>query len=106
MKFYPVSISGWGDTGAQETSTDKLQETLVPIVQSSNCTERMNQTEDVNEDLIVCAGGRGVGPCKVNHQRQSHLIDFMFYQGRQWRATYSSECEGWPRSCWDREQWR
>ena len=66
---YLLSISGWGDTGVQETSTDKLQETVVPIVQSSNCTERMNQAEDVNEDLIVCAGGAGSGgPCKVNHK--------------------------------------
>ena len=64
--FYLLSISGWGDTGVQETSTDKLQETVVPIVQSSNCTERMNQTEGVNEDLIVCAGGTASGgPCKV-----------------------------------------
>ena len=69
INFHPVSISGWGDTGIQETSTDKLQETVVPIVQSSICTERMNQTEGVNEDLIVCAGGaESGGPCKVNHK--------------------------------------
>ena len=62
-----VSISGWGNTGVNETSTDKLQETVVPIVQSSNCIERMNQTEGVNEDLIVCAGGaESGGPCQVN----------------------------------------
>ena len=68
-RFYLLSISGWGDTGVQETSTDKLQETVVPIVQSSNCINRMNQTEGVNEDLIVCAGGAGSGgPCKVNHK--------------------------------------
>ena len=31
--------------------------------------ERMNQTEGVNEDLIVCAGGaESGGPCKVNHK--------------------------------------
>ena len=64
-----LSISGWGATGVQDTSTDKLQETEVPIVQSSNCIERMNQTEGVNEDLIVCAGGAGSGgPCKVNQK--------------------------------------
>ena len=67
--YFFLSISGWGDTGVQETSTDKLQETVVPIVQSSNCINRMNQTEGVNEDLIVCAGGAGSGgPCKVNHK--------------------------------------
>ena len=68
-RFYLLSIAGWGDTGVQETSTDKLQETVVPIVQSSNCIERMNQPEGVNEDLIVCAGGaESGGPCKVNHK--------------------------------------
>ena len=66
--FYMLSISGWGDTGVQETSTDKLQETVVPIVQSIFCTERMNQTEGFDEDLIVCAGGpESGGPCKVSH---------------------------------------
>ena len=59
---YPVP--GWGDTGVQDTSTDKLQETVVPIVDPSSCGE------DVDEDLIVCAGGLGVGkgPCKVSLQ--------------------------------------
>ena len=69
-----LSIPGWGDTGVQETSTDKLQETVVPIVESSNCG-------DLDEDLIVCAGGVGVGPCKVSRQRQSHLIDFILNLG-------------------------
>ena len=57
-------FSGWGDTGVQDTSTDKLQETVVPIVDPSSCGE------DVDEDLIVCAGGLGVGkgPCKVSLQ--------------------------------------
>ena len=67
--FYLLSFSGWGDTGVQDTSTEKLQQSLVPIVQSSNCIERMNQTEGVNENLIVCAGGaESGGPCKVNHK--------------------------------------
>ena len=83
-RFYLLSISGWGDTGAQETSTDKLQETVVPIVESSNCG-------DLDEDLIVCAGGVGVGPCKVSRQRQSRLIDFILNQGRQWRATHNNK---------------
>ena len=70
--FCFLSISGWGATGVQETSTDKLQETEVPIVQSSICTERMN--EGVNEDLIVCAGGtESGGPCKVNKKKQKFL---------------------------------
>ena len=61
-QLYPVP--GWGDTGVQDTSTDKLQETVVPIVDPSSCGE------DVDEDLIVCAGGLGVGkgPCKVSLQ--------------------------------------
>ena len=65
IKFHPVSISGWGDTGVQDTSTDKLQETILPIVPSSNCIERMNETEGVDENLIVCGGGAAEGPCKV-----------------------------------------
>ena len=72
-----LSISGWGATGVQETSTDKLQETEVPIVRSSNCIERMNlvQAEGVNEDLIVCAGGaEGGGPCEVNHKIQVSIV--------------------------------
>ena len=64
--IYLVPISGWGDTGVQDTATDKLQETVVPIVQSSIC---MARTEGVIEDLIVCAGGaESGGPCKVNHK--------------------------------------
>ena len=64
-------FSGWGDTGVQDTSTDKLQETVVPIVDPSSCGE------DVDEDLIVCAGGLGTGPCKVSHQRHS-LISHVY----------------------------
>ena len=88
-----LSISGWGDTGVQETSTDKLQETVVPIVQSSNCMERMNQTEGVDENLIVCAGGASKGPCKVRYQTKIsfHLLHYASPQGRQWWATYSRE---------------
>ena len=108
INFYPVSISGWGDTGVQETSTDKLQETVVPIVQSSNCTEKMDQAEGVTEDQIICAGGAGAGPCKVSHQRQCHQFGIMFIPGRQWRTTYNSEHGGSPHSGWDRQQkaWR
>ena len=63
--FYLLSIPGWGDTGLQETSTDKLQETVVPIVETGKCGE------DVDGDLIICAGGLDTGPCKVTHQRHS-----------------------------------
>ena len=64
----PVSVPGWGHTGVQDTSTDKLQEAVIPIVQSSNCLDGMNQTEEVSEDLLLCAGGaESGGPCKVNH---------------------------------------
>ena len=64
-----VCISGWGDTGVQDTSTEKLQETVVRIVQSSNCTEKMNQTGSVDENQIVCAEVSAGGPCKVGHQQ-------------------------------------
>ena len=70
-QLYPVP--GWGDTGVQDTSTDKLQKTVVPIVESSNCLERMNQSEVVKEDLIVCAGGaESGGPCKVKHEQKQN----------------------------------
>ena len=69
------TISGWGDNGVQDTSTEKLQEAVVTIVQNSNCIERMNQTEDMDEDLIVCAGGAEMGPCKVLISNQN-IVDF------------------------------
>ena len=89
--FLPLSYSpGWGDTGLQETSTDKLQEAVVPIVQSSECTMRMNQTEGVNEDLIVCAGGdESGGPCKVNLKLTVCSFLNNLYLGRQWWATHN-----------------
>ena len=71
FKFKIFFFSGWGDTGVQETSTDKLQETVIPIVHSSTCTDRINQTEGVDEHLILCAGGGRSGPCKVNQHRKS-----------------------------------
>ena len=60
-------ISGWGETGVNDTSTEKLQETEVPIVRSSKCVKKMAEAdaEDADESLIVCAGGAGKGPCKV-----------------------------------------
>ena len=75
-------ISGWGDTGDQETSTDKLQETVLPIVQSSNCMEILDDKEGVDENLIVCAGGGTEGPCKVLHQILAiYSSCIMFVQG-------------------------
>ena len=60
-----VSILGWGYS-FEGTSPDKLQETIVPIVQTSYCLEGMNQTEGVDEHLIVCTeGGVSGGPCQV-----------------------------------------
>ena len=92
IKFHPSFFSGWGDTGVPETSTDKLQETVITIVQSSNCAERMNQNEGVNEDLIVCAGGaESEGPCKVNHKPKV-CIDLNDHNlGRQWRAAHNNK---------------
>ena len=106
--IYLLSISGWGDTGVEETSTEKLQKTVVPIVQSRDCTVRMNKTDGVNEDLIVCAGGAGTGPCKVSCPRQFHQIGIMFIPGRQWRTTNNSRRRRCPHSGWDHQQkaWR
>ena len=91
IQFHPSFILGWGDTGVQETSTDKLQETVVPIVQSSNCAVRMKQDEGVKEDLIVCAGGaESGGPCKVNHKPKD-CIDLNDHDlGRQWWTTHNN----------------
>ena len=61
-----VSVLGWGNSGVQ-FSTDELQETVVTIVPSSTCKERMSQPELVDKNLIVCAGGHNEGgPCKVS----------------------------------------
>ena len=57
-------VSGWGDTGVQETSTEKLQESEVQIVPSDICTQKMKST-DIDDNLVVCAGGNKKGPCKV-----------------------------------------
>ena len=92
IQFHPSFILGWGDTGVQETSTDKLQETVIPIVQSSNCAVRMKQDEGVNKDLIVCAGGaESGGPCKVNRKAKvfTDLNDHDL--GRQWWATHNNK---------------
>ena len=66
-----ISVSGWGNTGVQEFSTNNLQEPVVTIVSSSTCKEKMSQPELVDEELIVCAGGDNEGgPCKVSHQNK------------------------------------
>ena len=92
MKFHPYFILGWGDTGVTETSTDKLQETVVPIVLSSNCAARMKQDEGASEDLIVCAGGaESGGPCKVNHKPKVCIVLNDLNLGRQWRSNHSKK---------------
>ena len=60
-------ISGWGETGVNDASTEKLQETEVLIVQSSKCVEKIADAEGVDESLIVCTEGAGTrtGPCPV-----------------------------------------
>ena len=67
---YSVSITGWGDTGVEETSTDRLQEATVPIVPTNNCVERMklNPSKGVDETLILCVGSAEKGPCKVDRK--------------------------------------
>ena len=110
IKFHPNFILGWGHTGVQETSIDKLQEIVVPIVQTSNCTARMNQTEGVDENLIVCTGGAAKGPCKVRQQTKMsfHLLYYDASSlGRQWWTTHNSKGRS-PHSCWDHQQttWR
>ena len=60
--FRSDNCLGWGDSGLDQGSTDKLQETIVPIVPSSNCMENASFS---TQSLIVCAGGAGGGPCKV-----------------------------------------
>ena len=58
---------GWGKTTDAGISTETLQTAEVPIVEKSKCIERMNQEEleAGDENLLVCSGGTGVGPCKV-----------------------------------------
>ena len=72
-----MSRSGWGDTGAEETSTDKLQEALVPIVESSNCLD----SEGVDENLIVCTSSATKGPCKVSQTKYIQCYTLRLPQG-------------------------
>ena len=55
-----VIFQGWGDTGTTD-ATKKLQKAIIPIVPSSDCNDNVDVA-----DLIVCAGGSGKGPCKVD----------------------------------------
>ena len=62
---FPLICTGWGDTGL--FSADKLQKTEVDILESSKCRGQLNPLlADEEEALIVCAGRKGTGPCKVN----------------------------------------
>ena len=67
MDTYFCPSLGWGKTTDAGISTETLQTTEVPIVEKSKCKERMNQEEleAGDENLLVCTGGTGVGPCKV-----------------------------------------
>ena len=67
-----ILFEGWGDTGTTDYSTEILKKTEIPILTSSTCIEQMNTTEAVNETLLVCAGGLGTGPCKVNVSETLH----------------------------------
>ena len=63
-----ICLSGWGKKKDKDTSTDVLQGTEIPIVESSICLEKIIETD--REELMVCAGtGREhatpTGPCKV-----------------------------------------
>ena len=64
-------FQGWGDSGTPH-STNKLKETMIPIVPTRNCT--MNLNEAVNETLLVCAGGSGTGPCKVDITQKRVIV--------------------------------
>ena len=74
-------VLGWGSSGIDGTATDKLQETIVPIVESSKCIEIEEHTEGIVEDNLICAGGNGSGPCKVRCLRHYFASIFFFSQG-------------------------
>ena len=82
-------ISGWGETGVNDASTEKLQETEVLIVQSSKCVEKMDDAEGVVESLIVCTegAGSGTGPCKVFLKVSWKKVQ-LFHSGGQWRTPH------------------
>ena len=67
MDTYFCPSLGWGKTTDAGISTETLQTAEVPFVEKSKCIERMNQEEleAGDENLLVCTGGTGVGPCKV-----------------------------------------
>ena len=64
----------------QETSTEKLQESEVQIVPSDICTQKMKST-DIEDNLIVCAGGNKKGPCKVFTTTMFTIKLALFAQG-------------------------
>ena len=68
-----VLFPGWGQQdGVLSTSTEKLREAQVGIVQSSKCLAQTS--ENVNGKLIVCSGGTSKGPCEVGEQKYSCII--------------------------------
>ena len=68
-----VLFPGWGQQdGVLSTSTEKLREAQVGIVQSSKCLAQTS--ENVNGKLIVCTSGTSEGPCEVGIQKYSCFI--------------------------------
>ena len=57
---------GWGVSLDEHVSTDKLQETVMTIVKSSECVDEMKEAVGADETLILCAKSEKSGPCKVN----------------------------------------
>ena len=64
---------GWGDTGVQDTSTDKLHETVVPVVETRNCMMRMNQTHE--QKLIERATRTEGAPGHVHNKPKDKNIN-------------------------------
>ena len=83
----------------QETSTEKLQESEVQIVPSDICTQKMKST-DIEDNLIVCAGGNKKGPCKVITATMSTLKLAFFCSGGQWWTSHCGEGQ-FPCPDWD-----
>ncbi|NXS55726.1 CELA1 elastase, partial [Brachypteracias leptosomus] len=56
---YPCYITGWGVTSSSGSSTDTLQEVLLPVVDHEICSQP-DWWGSQDKDTMVCAGGDGV----------------------------------------------